>query len=119
MPSLDNTSLVSKDFKHVNQEYYFAVLEKGPSEKFQRGNSSSSSEQDSKTGGLDGFRARLQEDKISKAASHLFSKSKRPNSNQNYESSWKMWASCCSRRETDSFSSNINEILGCLTDLYK
>ena len=30
-PSLDNTSLVSKDFEHVNQEHYFAALEKEPS----------------------------------------------------------------------------------------
>ena len=118
-PSLDNTSLVSKDFEHVNQESYFAALEKGPSEKSQRGNSSPSPEQDSKTGGLDGFRARLQEEEISKAASDLISKSRRPNSNANYESSWRKWASWCSRRETDSFSSNINEILDYLTDLYK
>ena len=118
-PSLGNTSLVSKDFEHVNQESYFAALEKGPSEKSQRGNSSPRLEQDFKTGGLDGFRARLQEEGISKAASDLISKSRRPNCNANYESSWKKWASWCSRRETDSFSSNINEILGCLTDLYK
>ena len=36
-PSLDNTSLVSKDFEHVNQESCFAALEKGPYEKSQRG----------------------------------------------------------------------------------
>ena len=71
MPSLDNTSLAFKDFEHVNQEYYFAALEKRPSEKSQRGNSFSSSEQDSKTGGLDGFRARLWEEKISKAVPTL------------------------------------------------
>ena len=118
-PSLDSTSLVSKGFEHVNQESYFATLEKGPSEKFQRGNSSPNSEQDAKTGGLDGFRARLQEEGISKAASDLTSKSRRPNSNANYEPSWRKWASWCSRRETDSFSSNINEILDYLTDLYK
>ena len=118
-PSLDNTSLVSKDFEHVNQESYFVALEKGPFEKPQRGNSSPSSKQDSKTGGLDGFRARLQEEGISKAASNIISKSRRPNSNANYESSWRKWASWCSRRETDSFSSNINEILDYLTDLYK
>ena len=70
-PSLDNKSLVSKDFKHINQESYFAALEKGPSEKSQWGNSSPSSEQDSTTGGLDGLRARLQEEGISKAASNL------------------------------------------------
>ena len=46
-------------------------MEKGPSEKSQTGNSSPSSEQDSKTGGLDGFRARLQEEEISKADSTL------------------------------------------------
>ena len=110
-PSLFNPSLVSKDFEHVNQESYFAALEKGPSEKSQKGNSSPSSEQDSKTGGLDGFRARLQEEGISKAASDLISKSRKPNSNANYELSWRTWASWCPRRETDSFSSNINEIL--------
>ena len=32
-PSLGNTSLVSKDFEHVNQESYFAALEKGRSKK--------------------------------------------------------------------------------------
>ena len=118
-PSLDNTSLVSKDFEHVNQESYFAALKKGRSEKSQRGNSSPSPEQDSKTGGLDGFQARLQEEGISKAASDLISKSRRSNSNANYESPWKKSASWCSTRETDSFSSNINEILDYLTDLYK
>ena len=61
----------------------------------------------------------LQVQGISKAASNLISKSRRPNSNANYESSWRKWASWCSRRETDSFSSNINEILDYLTDLYK
>ena len=61
-PSLDNTSLVSRDFEHVSQKSYFAALEKGPSEKSQRENSSPSSKQDSKTGGLDGFRAILQEE---------------------------------------------------------
>ena len=118
-PSLDDTSLVSKDFEHVNQESYFAALEKRPSEKSQRGNLSPSSEQDSKTGGLDSFRARLQEEGISNAVSDLISRSRRSNSNANYESSWRKWASWCSRRETDSFSSNINEILDHLTDLYK
>ena len=107
-PSLDNASLVSKGL-----ESYFAALEKGP-EKSQRGNSSPSSEQDSKTGG----RARLQEEGISKT-SDLISKSRRSSSNANYELSWRKWASWCSRRETDSFSSNINEILDHLTDLYK
>ena len=119
-PSLGNTNLVSKDLEHVNQGSHFAALEKEPSEKSQRGNSSPSSEQDSKTGGLDGFRARLQEEGISKAATDFISKPpRRPNSNANYESSWRKWASWCYRRETDSFSSNINEILDYLTDLYK
>ena len=118
-PNLENTSSVSKDFEHINQESYFAALEKGPSEKSQRGNSSPRLEQDFKTGGLDGFRARLQEEGISKAASDLISRSRRPNSNANYESSGRKCASWCSRRETDSFSSNINKILDYLTDLYK
>ena len=92
-PSLDNTSLVSKDFEHVNQESYFAALEKGPTEKSQRGNSSPSPEQDSTTGGLDGFWARLQEKGILKAASDLIFKSKRPIFNRNYKSAWRKWAS--------------------------
>ena len=118
-PSLDSTSLVFKNIEHVNQESYFAALEKGPFEKSQRGNSSPSSEQDSKTGGLDSFWARLQEKGISKTASDLISKSKRPNSNANFELSSRKWDSWCARRETDSFSSNINEILDYLADLYK
>ena len=47
---------------------------------------------------------------MSKAASDLISKSRRPNSNAHFESSWKKWASWCSRTETDSFSSSVNEI---------
>ena len=77
--------MVFKDIEHVNQESYFVALVKGSSEKSQRGNSSPSSEQDSKTGGLDGFRARLQEKGISKAASDLISKSRRPNCNANFD----------------------------------
>ena len=90
--SLDNTSLASKDFEHVNQEPSFAALWRGPSEKSQRRNSSPSSEQDSKTGDLDG----LQKEGISKAASDPISKSRRPSFNANYESSWIKWASWCS-----------------------
>ena len=84
-----------------------------------KGNSSPSSEQDSTTRGVGGFWARLQEEEISKAASVCISRSRRPNPNANFESAWRKWASCCSRRNTDSFSSNINEILDYLTDLYK
>ena len=76
----------------LNQETYFAALEKGLSEKSQMVNLPPSSEQDSKTGGLKGFRARLQEEGISKAASDLISRSRRPNSNANYGSSWRKWA---------------------------
>ena len=61
----------------------------------------------------------MQEKGISKAASDLISKSRRSNSNVNDESLWRKWASWCSRGETDSFSSNVNEILDYLTDLYK
>ena len=118
-PSLGNISLISKDFEHVNQESCFAALEKGYSEKSQRGNSYPSSEQDSKTGGQGGFPVRLQEEGISNAASDLISRSRRSNSNANYESSWRKWVSCCIRRETDSFSSNTNETLKYLIDLYK
>ena len=35
-PSRDNTSLISNNFEHVNQESFFAVLKKRPSEKSQR-----------------------------------------------------------------------------------
>ena len=92
-PSPDNASLLSKDFEHINQESYFAALEKGPSERFQRGNSSPSSELDSTTSGLDGFQVRLQEKGISKVASDLISRSRRPNSNANYEIAWRKRAS--------------------------
>lgn len=47
------------------------------------------------------------------------SKSRRPNSNANHESSWRKWAGCCSRSMTNLFSSNVNEILNYHTDLYK
>ena len=113
--SLDNTSLVTKDFEHANQESYSPALKKKLSEKSQRGNWFTSSEQDSTTGGF-----KLQEEGISKAASDLMSKSTRPNSNANYESPRRKWTSWCyRRRETDLFSNNLNEILGCFTDLYK
>ena len=66
-----------------------------------------------------GFRARLQEEGISKADADPISRSRRPNSNANYESAWRKWASWCSRRKIYSFSSNINEILEYFTGLYK
>ena len=53
--------------------------------KSKRGNSSPSSEQDSITGGVDGFCTRLLEKRISKAASDLISRSRRPNFNANYK----------------------------------
>ena len=61
----------------------------------------------------------MQEEGISKAASNFISRSRRPNSNANYESTWRKWARWCSRTKTDSFSSNINEILDYLTDSNK
>ena len=76
-----------------------------------RGDSFPTSEQDSTTCGLDGFQARLQEEGISQATSDLISRSRRPNSNANYESAWRKLASWCSRREIDSFPSNINKML--------
>ena len=49
-PSLKNTSLVCKDFEHVNQESYFAGLEKVSSKKFQRRYSCLSLQQHSTAG---------------------------------------------------------------------
>ena len=62
-PNLENTSSVSKDFEHINQESYFAALEKRTFEKSQRGNSFPRLEQDFKTGGLDvsGLYCRIRE----------------------------------------------------------
>ena len=62
------------------------------------------SKQDSTTSGLDGYRLRPQEERVSKVTSDLISKSRWPNCNAK-------WASWCYRRKTDSFSSNVNEIL--------
>ena len=111
--------MVSKDFVHVNQKSYFPALDKGPFEKSQRANSSFISEQGSGTGGLDGFWARLQEEGISKAASDLISRSRRPNPTANYELVWRKRTSWYSTIKTDSFSSKINEIFDYLTNLYK
>ena len=100
-PSLGNTSLVSKDFEHINQEFYFAALEKKLFEKSHKENSSPNLEHDPTTVGLGIVLDNLQEERILKAASDLTSKSRRPNSNANYESSYKKWASWCFRMGTD------------------
>ena len=110
-----NASLVSKAFEHVSQKSYFAALEEGPSGKFQRGNSTPSSERDCNTGGLGGSQARLQEERISEEASDLICRSRR----QNSELAWRKSTSWYSRKETDLFSSNVNEIVDYLTDWYK
>ena len=65
-PNLDNLSLVSKGYQHVNEESNFAALEKD-------------SEQDSTTGTLDSFRVRLQEEGISKVATNLYLQVKKTN----------------------------------------
>ena len=111
--------MVSKDFEYVNQEFHFVYLKKGPHEKSQRGKSSSSSEQNSKTDSLDGLQPRLQEKRISKADSNFISQLKSPNPNANYQLAWREWVTWCSRKETYSFSSNLNKILDYFTGLCK
>ena len=55
--------------------------------------------------------ARLQEMGISDSDFNFISKSRWPSLNANYEWNFRKWASWCPRKETDSFSSNANEIL--------
>ena len=68
---------------------------------------------------MDGLRAKLQKEGVSREASSLIIKSRRSSSNSNYESAWGKWAGWCAERKIDPFCSNINQILEFLSQLFR
>ena len=56
---------------------------------------------------MDGLRASLQKEGVSREVSNLIIKSRRSSSNSNYESAWGKQAGWCAERKIDPFCSNI------------
>ena len=68
---------------------------------------------------MDGLRARLQKEGVSRKASNLIIKSRRSSSNSNYKSAWGKWDNWCAERKIDPFCSNIKQILEFLSQLFQ
>ena len=68
---------------------------------------------------MDGLRARLQKEGVSREASNLIIKSRRSSSNSDYESAWGKWAGWCAERKIDPFCSNLNQILEFFSQLFQ
>ena len=68
---------------------------------------------------MDGLRARLQKEGVSRKASNLIIKSRRSSSNSNYKSAWGKWDNWCAERKIDPFCGNIKQILEFLSQLFQ
>ena len=117
--SLAITTVVSRSNENVHTATNFIDLEERSLKKPTRRNSSPCPKQNFKISGMDGLRARLQKEGVSRGASNLIIKSRRSSSNSNYESAWGKWVGWCAERKIDPFCSNINQILEFLSQLFQ
>ena len=56
---------------------------------------------------------------ISKRAMDLISTARRTSSQSNYESAWRKWVGWCHRKQTDSFSNHLREVLDFLAEIFE
>ena len=56
---------------------------------------------------------------ISETASKLIAGARQASSTKNYESAWRKWIDCCSRRQIDPFYCDINPVLDFLGELFR
>ena len=117
--SLTITTVVPRNNENVHTTTNFIDLEERSLKKSKGRNSSPCPKQNFQISGMDGLRARLQKEGVSREASNLIIKSRRSSSNSNYESAWGKWASWCAERKIDPFCSNINQILEFLSQLFQ
>ena len=113
------TTPVPRSNENVHTTTNFIDLEERSLKKPTGRNSSPCPKQNFKISGMDGLRARLQKEGVSREASNLFIKSRRSSSNSNYGSAWGKWAGWCAERKIDPFCSNINQILEFLSQLFQ
>ena len=102
--SLATTTVVPRSNENVHTTTNFIDLEEKSLKKSKGRNSSPCPKQNFKISGMDGLRARLQKEGISREVSNLIIKSRRSSSNSNYESAWGKWAGWCSERKWIHFA---------------
>ena len=102
--SLAITTLVPRSNENVHATTDFVDLEEIYLKKSKGRNSSPCPKKTFKISGIDGLRAKLQKEGISREASNLIIKSRRSSSNSNYESAWGKWAGWCSERKWIHFA---------------
>ena len=90
--SLAITIVVPRSNENVHTTTNFIDLKERSIKKSKRRNSSPCPKQNFKISGMDGLRARLQKEGVSREASNLIIKSRRSSSNSNYQSAWGKWA---------------------------
>ena len=117
--SLAITTLVPRSNENVHATTDFVDLEEIYLKKSKGRNSSPCPKKTFKISGIDGLRAKLQKEGISREASNLIIKSRRSSSNSNYESAWGKWAGWCDESKIDPSCSNINQILEFLSQLFQ
>ena len=108
--SLAITTVVPRSNENVPTTSNFSDLEERSFKKSKWRNSSPCPKQNFKTSAMDGLKARLQKEEVSRKASNLIIKS-RSGANSIYESAWSKRATWCAERKIDPFCSNIHQIL--------
>ena len=117
--SLAITTVVPRSNENIHTTTNFIDLEERSLKKPTGRYSSPCPKQNFKISGMDGLRARLQKEEISREPSNLIIKSRRSSSNSNYESAWGKWAGWGAERKIDPFCSNIHQILEFLSQLFQ
>lgn len=72
----------------------------------------------SQNSGLDGFREKLQAERISQKTASLITASRRRGKTSHYESVWCKWSGWCDRKQVDPFRSTVNSVLEFLSDMF-
>ena len=117
--SLAISAVVPKTNGNLYTATNFIGLEERSLKKSKGRISSPCPKQNFKISDMDGLRARLQKEGVSREASKLIIKSRRSSFNSNYESFWGKWAAWCAERKYDSFCCKINQILEFLSQLFQ
>ena len=84
-----------------------------------RGSSSSNCKQNITTGGLDHIRETLLKKGVSETSAKLITSTRQKNSESNYKSSWRMWASWCDKQQVDGFRCDVIKMLDYLAFLFE
>ena len=117
--SLADSTLVFTTLENLNSGTVAITTRPQHFERFTGNQSPPGKERVFKFSGVEGFRASLEMEGISKKAATLISQSRRPGSISNYDSSFSKWAGWCSGFNIDPFHAPINKLLDYLTSLFE